>query len=109
MFVPLIIIDCQFISQSCTVFSFGYYKDLSVVEKDLSQVCLLDNSHMSYAMHQGRCLSDAWYETDCGVDNGIPIEGWTSDPTDTGLLDILVLLDGLRFVDDVRSVLSLRF
>jgi CTD nuclear envelope phosphatase 1 len=42
------------------------------------------------------------------ADNGIPIEGWISDPLDESLLDLLPFLDSLRYVDDVRSVLSLR-
>ena len=42
------------------------------------------------------------------TDNGIPIEAWTEDPRDECLLDLLVFLDGLRFVEDVRHVLSLK-
>jgi len=41
------------------------------------------------------------------VENGIPIEGWLSDPNDEALLDLLPFLDALRFTEDVRSVLSL--
>lgn len=42
------------------------------------------------------------------VDNGILIDGWVEDKRDTALLDLLPFLDALRFVDDVRSILSLR-
>lgn len=31
----------------------SYMKDLSVVEPDLSRVCLVDNSPASYAINQG--------------------------------------------------------
>lgn len=40
--------------------------------------------------------------------NGIPIEGWTNDPSDEALLDLLPVLDSLRFTSDVRRVLGLR-
>jgi TFIIF-interacting CTD phosphatase-like protein len=59
----------------------------------LKHMILVDNSLMSFGM-QPR--------------NGVPIDGWICDPFDEGLLDCLALLDGLRYVDDVRSVLGLR-
>ncbi|OJA17012.1 hypothetical protein AZE42_00607 [Rhizopogon vesiculosus] len=40
--------------------------------------------------------------------NGIPIEGWTHDPLDEALLDLLPILDSLRFTGDVRRVLGIR-
>lgn len=33
----------------------SYVKDLTVVEPDLSRVCLVDNSPASYAVNQGAC------------------------------------------------------
>ena len=39
-------------------------------------------------------------------DNAIPIKSWFNDPSDTALLNLLPVLDALRFVTDVRSVLS---
>ena len=39
-------------------------------------------------------------------DNAIPVKSWFSDPHDTALLELLPLLDALRFTSDVRSVLS---
>ncbi|KAJ3211877.1 Nuclear envelope morphology protein 1 [Dinochytrium kinnereticum] len=87
------LISRRFFRESCTLGSGGYMKNLSIIEPDLSQVCLVDNAPVSYAINQ---------------DNGIPIENWTSDVTDEALLDLLPFLDALRFCDDVRSVLSLR-
>ncbi|KAJ3506045.1 hypothetical protein NLJ89_g7090 [Agrocybe chaxingu] len=79
---------------SCTQLPNGSYtKDLSVVEADLSRVCLVDNSPISYSVNEA---------------NGIPIEGWTHDPSDEALLDLLPVLDSLRFTSDVRRVLGLR-
>jgi len=40
------------------------------------------------------------------ADNAIPIKSWFNDPNDTALLNLLPMLDALRFVSDVRSVLS---
>ena len=42
------------------------------------------------------------------IANGIPIEGWTHDTYDEALLDLLPVLDSLRFTNDVRHVLGLR-
>ena len=40
------------------------------------------------------------------TDNAIPIKSWFSDPMDLALLNLLPVLDALRFTHDVRSVLS---
>lgn len=80
--------------ESCTQLPNGsYIKDLSLVEQDLSRVCLIDNSPVSYRGNEA---------------NGIPIEGWTHDPLDEALLDLLPILDSLRFTGDVRRVLGIR-
>ncbi|KAI9069242.1 NIF-domain-containing protein [Trametes sanguinea] len=80
--------------ESCTQLPNGSYtKDLSIVEQDLSRVCLIDNSPVCYSHNEA---------------NGIPIEGWTHDPHDEALLDLLPVLDSLRFTRDVRSVLGIR-
>ncbi|KAI8800133.1 NLI interacting factor [Cladochytrium replicatum] len=87
------LISKRYFRQSCTQHNGTYMKNLAIVEPDLSQVCLIDNSPISYAINQ---------------DNGIPISGWMNDPQDEALLDLLPFLDGLRFSEDVRSILSLR-
>ncbi|KAI0772575.1 NIF-domain-containing protein [Irpex lacteus] len=80
--------------ESCTQLPNGNYtKDLSIIEQDLSRVCLVDNSPICYSMNES---------------NGIPIEGWTNDPHDEALLDLLPVLDSLRFTTDVRRVLGIR-
>ncbi|KAG7097013.1 hypothetical protein E1B28_004406 [Marasmius oreades] len=79
---------------SCTQLPNGSYtKDLTIVEPDLARVCLVDNSPVSYKVNEA---------------NGVPIEGWTHDPSDEALLDLLPVLDSLRFTSDVRRVLGLR-
>ncbi|RDX53621.1 NIF-domain-containing protein [Lentinus brumalis] len=80
--------------ESCTQLPNGSYtKDLSIVDQDLSRVCLIDNSPVCYVINEA---------------NGIPIEGWTHDPHDEALLDLLPVLDSLRFTSDVRRVLGIR-
>ncbi|POW17797.1 hypothetical protein PSHT_06237 [Puccinia striiformis] len=80
-------------NQSCTNIKGAYVKDLSMIENDLSKVCLVDNCPISYGLHQS---------------NGIPIEGWLNDPKDEGLLELLPILDSLRFTKDVRRILGLK-
>ncbi|KAG0145955.1 hypothetical protein CROQUDRAFT_658063 [Cronartium quercuum f. sp. fusiforme G11] len=87
------LIDGRLFRESCTNIKGSYVKDLTIVERDLSNVCLVDNSPLSYGLHQA---------------NGIPIEGWLNDPKDEGLLDLLPILDSLRFTKDVRRILGLR-
>lgn len=79
--------------EACTYRNGSYLKNLAHVDADLSRVCLVDNSPASYAINQA---------------NGIPIEGWTHDPHDEALLDLLPVLDSLRFASDVRHVLGVR-
>lgn len=82
-----------FRSECTQTASAHYIKDLSLIDVDISKICLLDNSAASFAFYP---------------DNAIPIESWKDDLKDSALLDILPFLDALRFVDDVRSILSLR-
>lgn len=88
------ILERRLFRESCTQLPNGAYtKDLSIVEQDLARVCLIDNSPISYTVNEM---------------NGIPIEGWTHDPHDEALLDLLPMLDSLRFTSDVRRVLGIR-
>ncbi|KAI0321803.1 NLI interacting factor [Amylostereum chailletii] len=88
------ILSRRLFRESCTQLPNGSYsKDLSVVEQDLARVCLIDNSPVCYSINET---------------NGIPIEGWTHDPHDEALLDLLPVLDSLRFTSDVRRVLGVR-
>lgn len=101
----------------CLAKNGTYVKDLTVVDQDLAKVCLVDNSPVSYAINQGEFLatsltfgaSEADSErASLSTANGIPIEGWINDPNDECLLDLLPMLDSLRFTNDVRRVLGLR-
>ncbi|CAO3565512.1 unnamed protein product [Mortierella alpina] len=85
--------DRRYFRQACFFQNGSYLKDLTVIDPDLSSVCLLDNSPLSYSLNK---------------ENGIPIDSWIDNPNDEALLDLLPFLDALRFTEDVRSVLSLR-
>ncbi|CAB1345132.1 unnamed protein product [Coregonus sp. 'balchen'] len=85
------ILKRRYYRQHCTLDLGSYIKDLSVVHKDLSSIVILDNSPGAYRSHP---------------DNAIPIKSWFSDPSDTALLNLLPMLDALRFTADIRSVLS---
>ncbi|WFD03292.1 protein-serine/threonine phosphatase [Malassezia obtusa] len=87
------LISGRLFRESCTLRDGSYLKDLTVVDRDLRRVCLVDNSPVSYVLQEA---------------NGIPVEGWTHDPSDVALLDLLPILDGLRYATDVRHILGLR-
>lgn len=74
----------------------GYIKDLSKFfprEDDLKNVIILDNSPISYALHE---------------DNAVMIEGWINDQSDRDLLNLLPMLHSLSLCIDVRFILALR-
>ncbi|EED23968.1 NIF domain protein [Talaromyces stipitatus ATCC 10500] len=85
--------QARYYRQHCTLRHDAFIKDLSSVEPDLSKVMILDNSPTSYIFHE---------------DNAIPIKGWISDPTDSGLLNLIPMLEALQYVTDVRAFLALR-
>ncbi|CAK7568065.1 MAG: Nuclear envelope morphology protein 1 [Sporothrix epigloea] len=85
--------SARYYRQHCTFRHGAFIKDLSSVEPDLSKVMILDNSPLSYMFHP---------------DNAIPIQGWVSDHTDSDLLHLVPVLEGLQYVPDVRALLSLR-
>ena len=84
----------RYYRQHCTLLPPGdsesYSKDLSKVCADLSRVFIIDNNPEAYTSYP---------------DNAIPIRSWFSDPQDTALLQLLPLLDRLRRVSDVRTIL----
>ncbi|CAG2166841.1 unnamed protein product [Oppiella nova] len=85
------ILKKRYFRQHCTLDYGSYTKDLTAIVHDLSSVFILDNSPGAYRAYP---------------DNAIPIKSWFSDPRDTALLNLLPVLDALRFTSDVRSVLS---
>lgn len=83
----------RYYRQHCTQTPMGYVKDLEVVDTDLSSMMIIDNSPISYTQNES---------------NGIGIEGWINDPSDTSLMTLIPFLSALRFTTDVRSILGLK-
>ncbi|CAX42011.1 nuclear envelope morphology protein, putative [Candida dubliniensis CD36] len=86
----------RYYRNDCTYRSgVGYIKDLSkfIKDEDLKHVMILDNSPISYALHE---------------ENAISIEGWINDQSDKDLLNLLPLLKSLSLAIDVRYILGLK-
>jgi len=85
------ILKRRYYRQHCQFELLSYTKDLSTITNDLSSIFIIDNSPGAYRSYP---------------DNAIPIQSWFCDATDLALLNLLPMLDALRFCSDVRSVLS---
>lgn len=86
--------DARYYRDHCTLRdSQGYIKDLAKVDKNLNNAIIIDNSPISYALHEN---------------NAILVEGWINDPTDTDLLSLIPLLSAMRYTTDVRTILALK-
>eukprot|EP01027_Heterolobosea_sp_BB2_P016161 GEZU01023036.1.p1 GENE.GEZU01023036.1~~GEZU01023036.1.p1 ORF type:complete len:295 (-),score=50.97 GEZU01023036.1:306-1190(-) len=87
-------ITARYFRETCVQVEEQFVKDLSKICDDLSQCIIIDNSAVSYAFHP---------------ENAIPIKTWMADdPNDKELLNLLPLLESLRHLNDVRSILKLR-
>ncbi|WJX36420.1 hypothetical protein P8452_24299 [Trifolium repens] len=79
---------------ACIYENGTYTKDLTVLGIDLAKVAIVDNSPQVYKLH---------------VNNGIPIESWFDDPSDSALISLLPFLEKLVDADDVRPVIAEKF
>ena len=78
--------------ESCVYYEGNYVKDLSLLDRDLSQAIIVDNSPSSYIFHP---------------DNAIDCTSFIDDPMDLELDQIGSFLKGVRHVKDVRKVCSM--
>lgn len=76
---------------SCVCYEGNYLKDLSVLGRPMEAVMLVDNSVQAFGFQ---------------VENGIPIESWFDRDDDSELNSLLVLLERMRNVRDVRPVIA---
>ncbi|KAI8872759.1 hypothetical protein GQ42DRAFT_118956 [Ramicandelaber brevisporus] len=72
---------------SCVYYQNNYIKDLTVLDRKLAHVALVDNSPHAYSFHPV---------------NGVPIRTWYDDPFDEELLKVADFLDTIADVEDVR-------
>lgn len=80
--------------EACLNVDGNYLKDLTVLGRDLRHTVLVDNSPHAFGYQ---------------VDNGIPIESWFDDPTDTELLKLIQFLKTIQSAKDVRPHVRRKF
>jgi RNA polymerase II subunit A small phosphatase-like protein len=89
---PNRVIRARLFRESCVYYEGNYVKDLSLLDRDLSQAIIIDNSPASYIFHP---------------ENAIDCTSFIDDPMDRELDQIAEFLVGVKDVKDVRGVAPL--
>jgi len=89
---PNRVIRCRLFRESCVYYEGNYVKDLSLLDRDLSQAIIVDNSPSSYIFHP---------------ENAIDCSSFIDDPMDRELDQIAAFLKGVKDVKDVRNMCQL--
>mmetsp|Transcript_10586 Transcript_10586/g.11420 ORF Transcript_10586/g.11420 Transcript_10586/m.11420 type:complete len:310 (-) Transcript_10586:821-1750(-) len=85
---PKKLISRRLFRESCVFYDGHYVKDLTVLNRDISQTIIVDNSPMSYIFQP---------------ENAIDCTSYFDDPSDVELWQIADFLEGIRNCDDVRA------
>ena len=83
------VIRARLFRESCVYFEGNYVKDMSLINRDLSQSIIVDNSPNSYVFHP---------------ENAIDCSSFIDDPNDRELDQIGACLVGIKDAKDVRNV-----
>jgi RNA polymerase II subunit A small phosphatase-like protein len=89
---PNRVIRTRLFRESCVFYEGNYVKDMSLINRDLSQAIIIDNSPSSYLFHP---------------ENAIDCSSFIDDPSDRELDQIGKFLVGIKDVDDVRGTVNL--
>ena len=89
---PHRVIRTRLFRESCVFYEGNYVKDLCLLNRDLSQCIIIDNSPASYMFHPENAI-------DCG--------SFIDDVNDRELDQIGAFLTGLKDVPDVRGTVNL--
>eukprot|EP01097_Dermamoeba_algensis_P006134 TRINITY_DN3864_c0_g1_i2.p1 TRINITY_DN3864_c0_g1~~TRINITY_DN3864_c0_g1_i2.p1 ORF type:complete len:231 (-),score=41.57 TRINITY_DN3864_c0_g1_i2:242-934(-) len=79
--------------ESCLNEEGHFIKNLGMLGMDLSSTIIIDNSPVAYSHNK---------------ENALPISHFYGDQSDEALLELIPFLEAIQFVNDVRSILSLR-
>lgn len=82
----------RFYRNNCRQRKTCFLKDLSIINRDLRRVIIVDNNPKAYSLHN---------------DNGIPIDTWICDKNDNELNKLSGLLEFLNETHDVRNYIRL--
>jgi carboxy-terminal domain RNA polymerase II polypeptide A small phosphatase len=86
---PQRVIRARLFRESCVYYEGNYVKDMSLIDRDLSQSIIVDNSPSSYIFHP---------------ENAIDCSSFIDDPADRELDQIAAFLIGIKDAKDVRNL-----
>jgi len=89
---PHRVIRTRLFRESCVYFEGNYVKDMSLIDRELSQSIIVDNSPNSYLFHP---------------DNAIDCSSFIDDPNDRELIQIGGFLKNIKDAEDVRGICQL--